>query len=295
MIPRMPLLLLLLLFSGCSVVKHVGVSLLSEKADLPNEYVHKDIPYASASKDQMLDLYLPKTRGWPLMIFVHGGGWQTGDKDLVVGGLDVYGNIGRFYAARGIGVAVVNYRLQPAATWQQQVEDVARMAAWADTEIAGYGGDPKRIFLCGHSAGAQLALLAALQSAKNIRGVISVSGAALDLADEKTYALGEPIRYYELRFHRENDGPDWQITASPVHYVKAGDPPILILYALGEKKTLQRQSQRLAEVLKENGVRSRVLPLKGESHERMVLALSHSKKAAAPAVLDFIESNGTSF
>ncbi len=109
-----------------------------------------------------LDLFLPEGEGWPVLVFVHGGGWTAGDKSLRAGGADVYSNIGRFYAAQGFGTAVINYRLQPAVTWREQVDDVARAVAWVHANIAEHGGDPDAIFLIGHSAGAQLSTFVAL-------------------------------------------------------------------------------------------------------------------------------------
>src|SRR5258708_4348190 len=86
-------------FTGCSVVEHAGITLLYEKAPLPDAQVKYDIPYVhlSAPAEQRLDLFLPRGTNWPVFIFVHGGNWDTGDKGLRVGGADVYGNIGRFY------------------------------------------------------------------------------------------------------------------------------------------------------------------------------------------------------
>jgi acetyl esterase/lipase len=243
-----------------------------------------------------LDLFLPDGKNWPVLVFVHGGGWDTGDKQLRVGGADVYGNIGRFYAALGIGVAVINYRLQPNAKWREQVSDVKTAVAWVQSNIARYGGKPDRTFLMGHSAGAHLASYVALtikpeDGPPAIRGVIAVSGAALDISDLKTYQFGEKLSYYEKRFQEEDTTGQWKVLASPVCYVSPQAPPFLILYAGGEKKGLQRQSQVLKDALGKAGVESSVVVVPGESHSRMVLVLSHPGKTAAPAILAFIEKH----
>ena len=288
-----------LLSTGCTVVEHVGIALLYMKAPFPDAQVKYDVPYVEHSllAKQRLDLFLPKGKNWPVFIFIHGGNWDAGDKGLRVGGEDVYGNIGRFYAARGVGVAVISYRLQPAVNWHEQVKDVAAATAWVHAHIAEYGGSPHRLFLGGHSAGAQLACHVALDpkplaeyglSPAIIRSVISVSGAGLDLADQKTYDLGAKRAFYTARFGSKDPRESWQQEASPVSYVTSNAPAFLILYAAGESKALQRQSQRLSEVLERERVPHRLVVVPGQSHERMVLTLSRPDRTSAGAILDFI-------
>ncbi len=229
------------------------------------------------------------------MVFVHGGGWTEGDKSLRFGGQDVYGNIGRFYATRGIGVAVISYRLQPGVTWREQVSDVADATAWVKNNIGAYGGDASRIYLAGHSAGGHLASyvglnreLAAQHGVPRIAGVICVSGAGLDMTDEETYRLGNRVSYYEGRFGESGQNPDWQRNASPATFASAGSPPFLIMYAEGDSASLRRQGAHFGDVLTAKGVRNRVVVVPGESHARMVLALSRDDKTAGPALLGFI-------
>jgi acetyl esterase/lipase len=291
------------LSAGCTVVEHVGIALLYIKAPLPDAQVKYDVPYVDHSllAEQRLDLFLPKGTNWPVFIFVHGGKWDAGDKSLRVGGADVYDNIGRFYAARGIGVAVINYRLQPSVNWREQVKDVAAATAWVHAHIVEYGGNASRIFLGGHSAGAQLGCRVALDpkllaeqglSPSIISGVISVSGAGLDVVDQKTYELGAKQSYYAARFGDNGPRDIWQREASPITYVTSNAPPFLILYAGGETKALQRQSQRLRDVLEREHVSNRLVVVPGQSHARMVLTLSRADRTSADAILDFILHDG---
>jgi len=191
---------------------------------------------------------------------------------------------------------MIKYRLQPSVTWREQIDDAACATAWVHSLIAEFGGDARRIFVSGHSAGGQLAARIALDSAPLVKyelspaiicGVISVSGAGLDLADEKTYELGASRKYYSQRF---GDTNDWKKIASPVNFARTGAPPFLILYAGGEKKPLHRQSQRLSEVLSQQGISNQVVVVPGQSHARMVLTLSRPDKISAPAVLEFIKN-----
>ncbi len=230
-----------------------------------------------------------------MLIFIHGGGWVEGDKAYRFAGEDLYGNIGRFYAARGIGVAVINYRLQPGVSWREQVSDAADAAIWVNRNIATHGGDPSRIFLGGHSAGAHLASyiglhphVAARPGFPKISGVICVSGAGLDMTDAETYRLGNRVSYYEGLFGEGGRNPDWQRSASPATFARKGAPPFLILFATGESDSLVRQARHFHDVLKQRGVNNRLVPVPGESHTRIVLTLSRDDKTAGPAILDFI-------
>lgn len=252
------------LIAGCSLVTRAGVGLFYERADLPTAQIVRDICYTTAppcdTPKHTLDLYRPAATGWPVVIFVHGGNWDSGDKNYRAGGADVYANIGRFYATHGIGVAVINYRLQPTVTEASQVDDVRAALAWVRANIERHGGQPERIFLMGHSAGTQLSTLAALTTADaGIRGVIAVSGAALDVAARSAQAQA---------------------------------PPFLILYASGETQALQRQSRLLHAALTAAGANSTLVPIPGESHTRMVLALTHPDKLPVKAILDFVRGAG---
>src|SRR5438309_10269456 len=204
---------LCLVVSGCAIAEWIGVQLYYKNADLPEKQVLRDIPYWNSvdrhAARHRLDLFLPEGTQWPVLVFVHGGGWMEGDKSLRVGSADIYGNIGRFYASRGVGVAVINYELIPDVLWRHQLEDVARAAAWVHTHIAEYGGHASHLFLAGHSAGAQLVTRVALDpellkatgfSPGIVCGVISVSGAALHRGGEYTYAQWGKLRNEHKRF-----------------------------------------------------------------------------------------------
>ncbi|MSO63173.1 MAG: alpha/beta hydrolase [Acidobacteria bacterium] len=278
---------------GCSLATRAGVALLYDKADLPVSQIARDLCYTASSPcdtpRHTLDLYQPAGKAWPVIVFVHGGNWDSGDKNYRTGGADVYANIGRFYATRGIGVAVINYRLPPNVAWPAQVDDAREAAAWVRGNIERYGGRPDRVFLMGHSAGAHLVSQAALTTTSaGVRGVIAVSGAALDLTDEQTYQLGADRDYYRARFQGDDRSEEWKRRASPALFANAKAPPFPILYATGETKALQRQSQVLHETLTKAGGSSALVPIHGESQTRMVLVLSRADKAAAPAIVQFV-------
>lgn len=294
--------LVLIVLTGCTTVVDAGLQLVYEPVELSEENVYRDLPYWPGSdydpRKHRLDLFVPETGpGWPVLVFVHGGGWNHGDKDLRIGEEQVYSNIGRHYAKRGIGVAVINYRLLPEVTWPDQVRDVARAVAWVHRRIGDYGGNPRRLFLSGHSAGAQLSSWVALDGTylaelgltpRIIRGVIGVSGVGYDMVDPKTYELGVDIDYLIPRFRLDQDDQSWQRSASPIFHVSAEAPPFLLLYGDREWAWLHRQNELLAEALEQAGSTAETQQIEGERHRMMVLALSHPAKTVGDLIEDFI-------
>ena len=286
-----------LLVTGCAVVERAGIAVLYEKSKLPEGQILRDLAYGIEVR-QKLDLFIPSGKtGWPTAIFIHGGSWTGGGKNLLVGGADVYGNIGRYLASQGIGAAVINYRLQPGVTWKEQVADAARATAWIHRNISAHGGAGDQLFLFGHSAGAQIAAYTGLDpqmlsssgmTRAGLRGVIAVSGAGLDLMDTGTYALGHSPDYYRSVFDAGKTNGTWQRDGSAVSYISPDSPPFLVMIGGSEEKAMLRQSVRLHEALTARGVASTFLKVPGQSHGRMVLVLSRPDKLAGPAVVDFI-------
>lgn len=337
------LLVACLALYGCADrLQQLGMELIFEPTEWPAERTVLDLSYvddaesepghtASAHPKHRLDLFLPADpadsgteiegeprsegdRGWPVLVFVHGGGWTEGDKGHEVGGQDIYGNIGRFYAARGFGVAVVNYRLQPSVHWREQAADVARAVVWLSRHVDRWGGDPERIFLSGHSAGAQLAAWVAVApdvfdqaeresgttfDRDRICGVIAVSGAGYDLADEKTYELGAEVKYYERLFRIDPRNEDWQQDGSVVHHLGPppsveGLPPFLLAYAADEYPSLRHQAAVFHRRLHEADVESVLVEIPDLGHRRMVLALSQADNRLDDAVIAFLERRAAS-
>lgn len=289
------LALLALPLAGCGTVKGILIRTIMDKSRLPDQQIERDLAYGSHERHR-LDLFRPAGAGWPLMVFVHGGSWKAGDKELKVGSFDPYQNIGRFYAARGVGVAVINYRLQPAASWRDQVEDVALATAWLADNVAARGGDPHRIFLAGHSAGSQLISyvaaappwLAPKLGNARICGVIPVSGAGYDLADQETYHLGADPKFYEGAFRNGQPDGVWQREASVTSNLRPGLPPFLIYFGGKEWPSLRWQNELFAKALRQAGAPVSLHVIPKLVHARMALAMSDEKRPLAPDILRFI-------
>ena len=164
------------------------------KADIT---VTTDLDYVSTAeypnKKDRLDVYAPKNaKGAPVVVSIHGGALREGDKSGQA-------FVGQRFAAAGFVTMVINYRLSPSVTHPAHVEDAAHAVAWARSHAAEYGGDPKKLFVIGHSAGAYLAALLTLDpkylgayqmSAADLKGVVPVS--AFFYVDRKGVAPDRP-------------------------------------------------------------------------------------------------------
>src|SRR5438876_10070238 len=129
----------------------IAVAFLSEAR---TQDVKRDIPYAEPTQDrQVLDVYSPQNaKNLPVVFWIHGGGWQTGDKTSVQ-------IKPQFFVDKGFVFVSTNYRLLPKVDMATIVRDIAKSIRWVHDHIAEHGGDPNRLFIMGHSAGAQLAAL----------------------------------------------------------------------------------------------------------------------------------------
>src|SRR5262245_27804511 len=132
----------------------LACSLLAAVVFAAEPKAHRDLAYAEPKNErQTLDVFAPaEGKNHPVVIWIHGGGWQAGNKtDVQIKP--------RAFADKGFVFVTTNYRLLPAATIQQMAGDVAKAIRWAHDHARDYGGDPDTLFVMGHSAGAQLAAL----------------------------------------------------------------------------------------------------------------------------------------
>lgn len=305
------MLALPLFLTGCrSALESLALRTVYRHADLPAANVRDGVAYGPDAR-QRLTLFLPladsvRARPWPTVVFVHGGSWTEGDRALTFGGEDIYGNIGRFFAARGIGAATVSYRLLPGVSWREQIADVAAATARVREWATDAGGDPDGLVLMGHSAGAQLAARVALDRdaqaaaglpAGAVCGAIPVSGAGLDLTDTESFRLADDYDFYARRFGPAGapvpeEAPAvpaaWQAEASVVPLVAPDAPPFLILHASRDYDALPRQSDLLLAALAAAGVPSSVLVVPETGHLLILPTLSRDDRTAGPAMLAFV-------
>ncbi len=224
----------------------------------------RDLAYGSDPR-QKLDLYVPDhlQAKAPVILFFYGGSWQGGSKDLYLG-------FGQAFASEGIIVAVADYRVYPQVRYPSFVEDGAAAFTYVHAHAAQYGGDPSRVFLAGHSAGAHIAVMLAaderyLRKAGAdpawVRGVIGIAGPYnfLPLTDKKLIAL----------FGGAN-----RADTQPITYVDGKRPPMLLATGTDDTTVEPHNTTDLAAKLKSFGSKVEVKTYPGVGHIGIILSLA---------------------
>lgn len=257
-----------------------------------------NIPYAQpADERQVLDIYAPaKAKNCPVIFWIHGGGWVTGDKtDVQIKP--------RVFNQRGYVFVSTNYRLLPTVEMQTLTEDVAKALGWVHKNIARYGGDPNRIFVMGHSAGAQLAALLSTDEHylkaegvpfTSLKGCVPVDGDTYDIpamieATETRLRLHDlPLPKFGHRLKFGND-PEKHAGFSAVNHIAKDKniPPFLILY-VAERPDNEAQSKRLAAVLKKANVPAALFGAKDTHHKKLSADLGLPDDPATKKLFDFL-------
>ena len=242
-----------------------------------------------------LDVYAPGTavpegsKGRPVMLFVHGGGWTFGDKEHV-------GRKPKYFTDAGWVFVATNYRFVPEGRHPVNVEDVARAVAWTRKNVAGHSGDPDSIFLMGHSAGAHLAALVATdgrhlakagESLDAVRGVVLLDGAGYDVPWRMENPGGKSLEaLYRRAF---GDDEELWIDASPVTHVKkdVGIPPFLVTY-VASRLDAGIAARRLVATLRRADVRADIYPARGKTHATINRELGMPDDAVTLQMLAFL-------
>lgn len=219
-----------------------------------------DVAYGPEMR-QRFDVYLPRSgppwpRGAPIIVMVHGGAWMIGNKALPQVVENKVAHWVTRHAGQGAIFVSINYRLVPQVTPLQQADDVARAIAKVQALAESWGGDPDRVVLMGHSAGAHLVALVSASpvfaqraGAKPWRGTVVLDSAALNLVS----LMSAPhARFYDRVFG--NDPALWQ-AASPYYSVEAGGPPMLLVCSTQRPDRSCEQSATFAARASARGLR----------------------------------------
>jgi len=271
---RVLLSVLVPLLGGCTSAAFLAAN--APSAFGPHERI-AGLAYGTADR-QRLDVYMPGDMAptpRPVVVFIHGGSWQWGSKDQ-------YRFVGAALAEKGFVAVVPNYRLSPEVRFPAFVHDAAAAVAWTLDHIADYGGDPGRVFLMGHSAGAHSALLVALDerylaaagaSATDLKGVIGLSG-------PYDFAIDDPA--FRPIFGSPADPAETQ----PVRFARGDAPPLLLVHGTGDRVCWPTNSIRLTERVRKAGglVELRLYP--GLGHGDTVGAFTRLRRGAAPTLDD---------
>lgn len=253
--------------------------------------VQKDISYAESKNErQKLDVYAPKDgKDLPIILWIHGGGWQSGDKSEV----DVKP---KAFVDKGYLFISTNYRLLPDATIKEMAGDVAKAIHWTHQHAQDYGGDPESIVVIGHSAGAQLAALVAIDNSylkaegltqSIIKGCVPFDGDTYDVPLQIATVEQRRSDIYKKKF---GDAENQKDLSSITHVTKGRYiPPVLILHVAEHPET-KMQSERLVSVLKEAGISAKTFPGEETDHVKINANLGLPDDGPTKAMFEFLDS-----
>ena len=260
--------------------------------------LQSNIPYAEpANERQMLDVYAPeKASSLPVVLWIHGGGWQTGDKTSVQ-------QKPQAFTERGFVFVSTNHRFVTKVAMGEVVRDVAQAVGWVYRNIARHGGDPRRIFIMGHSSGAQLAALVATDDRylrevgvpfSALRGCVAVDGDTYDIpaiiatAELRQTVHGLPLPEFGHRVKFGND-PRLHIDFSAVAHIAKGKgiPPFLVLHIAGQPD-VTAQARRLGAALKTAEIPVTIFAANESTHNRINADLGKSDDPATIELFRFL-------
>lgn len=245
------------------------------------------LAYGDAAR-QRLDVYRPasETHAAPVVVFFYGGAWREGERGD-------YLFVGEALASRGIVAVLADYRLYPEVRFPGFVEDGAAALAWTRRHAADFGGDARRLFVMGHSAGAHIALM--LVTDPRYLGTVGMR--PQDLAG----AIGLAGPYDFLPFRRAStaevfDPPARWPLSQPINFVSGREPPLLLLTGEDDDVVSPGNTTRLAARVGELGGKVEVIRYPGEGHRSVIAALSaplRSSRRVLDDIAGFVARQGS--
>lgn len=267
----------------------VGLILVSPiRADEPKTRLA--VPYADTkSERQLLDVYAPSGgENHPIVLWIHGGGWQKGDKKSV-------GKKPQAFVDKGFVFVATNYRFVPTVTVKEMTGDIAKSIHWIHDHAREVGGDPKAIFVMGHSAGAHLAALVCADERylkaeglplSILKGCVPVDVSVYDIPKRMKDAGGTAPATFKSVFGNSDES---YRDLSPVTHIAKGKhiPPYLILHVADRPET-KEQSHWLADKLGEAGIWAKVVAAEGTTHGTINANLGKSGDRPTQEMWDFL-------
>ncbi|AZQ43465.1 alpha/beta hydrolase [Nonlabens ponticola] len=218
---------------SCSTQKFDDISYLQSAEKLANE------PQLNVfTEDSDPEKFMP------VLIFVHGGNWNSGDKDT-------YNYLGRNFARNKMVTVLPTYTTSPQANYKEMTQQIAQSILWTRDNIKKYGGDPDRIFLTGHSAGGHLAALATMDRDYGIpqgliKGIVLNDAAGLDMAGY--FEKQPPTSSQDYLTTWTNDPAEWE-KASPINFIDKNTPPIKMYVGTKTYKSIKESNLRFHKEL----------------------------------------------
>jgi acetyl esterase/lipase len=245
----------------------------------------------------VLDVYAPKgAKNLPVVFWIHGGGWQAGDKSDVQ-------HKPTWFTEKGFVFVSTNYRLLPSVDMGTLIRDVAKAVRWTREHVAEHGGDPNRLLVMGHSAGAQLAAILCTDDRylraegvplTAVRGCVPVDGdtfdipAIIEVAETRWRVHGLPAAKFGHREKFGNDPAKHKDFSAVTHVAKDKNiPPFLVLH-VAEHPDTSAQARRLGAALTAAGVPVTVFGGRDTTHGRINANLGLPDDPATKALTEFL-------
>lgn len=257
------------------------VNVLNSLVPKDGYLINKDIPYGSLNR-QKLDVYIPKNNDnqlLPVVIFLYGGGWDSGQKKD-------YLFVGEAFSSKGFLTVIPDYRVFPEVTFPDFMVDPANTVAWVNREIKGYGGDPENVFVVGHSAGAHITLMLNLNSdyldsvnmkPEQLRSFVGIAG---------------PYDFLPLKSKRLNDifGPEssrWK--SQPINYVSGKNQPTLLLVGLKDVTVWPKNTMNLANAIEDKNGKVDVIKYPDYGHVDMIAKIAKPFRGNSNLLNDIVQ------
>jgi acetyl esterase/lipase len=276
---------LALIVAGCSQLAVLNASIPDDGFEASRDHAF------GAHPRQKLDVYTPKARSGPapVVVFFYGGSWQRG-------GRGDYKFVAEALTSKGLVVAIPDYRLYPEVRFPSFLEDGAAAVTWVQNHIGSYGGDPRQIYVMGHSAGAYNAAMLAFDP----RYLKAAGGSSAQVVG--FIGLAGPYDFLPLTSGGTLDkvfgaAPDPAAT-QPVNFVAIDSPRALVLYSERDTFVLPANSKRLAQRIHAVGGRVTSVGYPDLNHVEIVGVLAKPYQHRAPVLDDidqFIAEGPTQF
>ncbi|SEQ55524.1 Acetyl esterase/lipase [Faunimonas pinastri] len=268
---RSTALVLMLCCGGCSAADLVNAATSRSGYEVQHQ------AYAPGPRHG-LDLYVPDTVApdAPVVVFIYGGGWVSGDKQT-------YLFAGQAFASRGYITAVPDYRVYPEVRFPDFMDDAAEAVAWVAQHEKTPDGKPRPIILVGHSAGAQIAMLLALDKHYLARQETPVCNTVMGVV-----GMAGPYDFLPLKQERyKKVFPEKTRPASQaIAFASRDEPPVLLQAGTGDTTVDPGNSRRLADRIREKGGRVELKEYKGVGHAELVGTLAAPLRHVAPTLDD---------
>lgn len=234
-----------------------------------NPAIAKNVAYGD-KPHQLLDIYQPDAPGtYPVIVYIHGGGWNSGNKEL-------YALVAQKLVPYDVVVVVPRYQLYPDATFPQMSDDVATALAWTVNNIAKYNGDPARIVFGGQSAGAHLSAMTVFDRSVLATHNLTSSAICAYYGISGVYDIAA-----QYQFERDNGRTAPVMTAvmggvsafgatSPISYVHADIPRVLLIHGDQDETVPLRMSQEFAQALNDVGANVSLQIYPGRGHSELL-------------------------